>query len=282
MTSTVHQHRWPAAAGVTPQGRGIYLIHGIGEHAGRYQRLAQQLSELGYDVGAHDHPGHGKSAGKRGVLNSEYHLEETARAQLNAFSQETDATPILFGHSLGGLVAASMVLNLDVQVAGLILSAPAFAPFISPYNKLKLRVLNFVAPKFTQQLPYKAHFLTHDEEEQQRGRADPLNHRYKSASIVTWLVSVGKRTFNKAPQLSVPTLVLIAGEDVVVNPETMKTFVERAPKQFITERTYADFRHEILNETADRREQVHSDIKSWLANCGLDSNALEGQDTPHE
>lgn len=264
MTSTVYQHRWHAAAGATPQGRGIYLIHGIGEHAGRYQRLAQQLCELGYEVGAHDHPGHGKSAGKRGVIDSDFHLEETAAAQFAEFAQETGSTPILFGHSLGGLVAASMVLNLEVEVAGLILSAPAFAPFISPYNRIKLKVLNLLAPKFTQQLPYTAHFLTHDEQEQHKGRTDPLNHRYKSASIVTWLVNIGKLTLEKAPQLNVPTLVLIAGEDVVVNPEAMQIFVERAPAQMITKETYPDFRHEILNETIDRRAQVHADIEKWL------------------
>nr|MBX2837283.1 lysophospholipase [Gammaproteobacteria bacterium] len=69
MSAAVHQHRWSPNAGVTVKNTGVYLLHGTGEHAGRYTRLVEALTTMGFMVGSHDHPGHGLSQGKRGVIN---------------------------------------------------------------------------------------------------------------------------------------------------------------------------------------------------------------------
>ncbi len=264
MTGKIHTHRWYPSSLTDEPAKGVYLLHGIGEHAGRYERLANRLTNMGYIVGAHDHPGHGESAGKRGVLMSASELELVGSAQLAEFAREIDAKPYLFGHSLGGLVAASMVLNHDVDVAGLMLSAPAFEPFVSRWNRTKLALLNTVAPRFHQQLAYEAHKLTHDETEQQMGTNDPLNHRYKSASIVVWLIRVGRLTLSKANRITVPTLILMAGDDVVVKTDAIKRFAESVPAQYLTQHCYTGFRHEVLNETPERRNRVMDDIEHWL------------------
>jgi len=266
MASTIHRYRWQPAKEAVSQSRGVYLLHGIGEHAGRYERLANKLTGLGFVVGAHDHPGHGQSSGKRGVLDSKEHLETCAAKEFDAFRTETGSIPYLFGHSLGGLVATSMVLNHNVEVAGLLLSAPAYKPIISLSNRIKVAVLNLIAPRYTQQLPYHAHNLTHDTIEQEKGRSDPLNHRHKSASIITWLVAAGKRSIKQANKLDVPTLILIPGDDLVVDSQGVKDFINAAQSHYITEHYYPDFRHEVLNETPDRRQQVLADIEQWLAN----------------
>jgi len=265
MASTIHRYRWHPDSEIERQSRGIYLLHGIGEHAGRYERLANRLTALGYAVGAHDHPGHGKSAGKRGVLESKDQLETCATEQFDAFSAETGSTPFLFGHSLGGVAATSMVLNNNVAAAGLLLSAPAYKPIISMGNKIKLVILNLIAPRFAQELPYNAHYLTHDEIEQEKARNDPLNHQYKSASIISWLISTGKRSIEKANGLDVPALILIPGEDRVVDTQGTLDFINTAQPKLITECVYSDCRHELLNETPKRRQQVLVDIVQWLA-----------------
>jgi len=221
MVSTIHCYRWHPLREGPQQSRGIYLLHGIGEHAGRYERLANHLTKLGYEVGAHDHPGHGQSTGKRGVLESNTQLERCAAEQFDAFHSETGAVPFLFGHSLGGLVATSMVLSHDVKVAGLLLSAPAYRPIIS------------------------------------------LKHR--SAGIVTWIVDTGKRSIKQAGELSVPTLMLMPGQDVVVDSQGITDFISAAPQQYITEKFYPNCRHEILNETPERRRKAHTDIEQWLS-----------------
>ncbi len=265
MTSTIHRYRWHPHTQTERQTRGVYLLHGIGEHAGRYERLANRLTELGYEVGAHDHPGHGQSSGKRGVLDANDQLETCAAEQFDAFKRETGSTPFLFGHSLGGLTATSMLLNHKVKVSGLLLSVPAYTPLISRGNKFKLAVLNFIAPRFAQELPYNAHYLTHDKVEQERASNDPLNHRYKSASIITWLVNTGKRSIEQASNLDVSTLILIAGDDRVIDSQGIRHFINAAPKGLVTEHFYPDYRHEILNETPERRQQVLVDIEQWLA-----------------
>lgn len=264
MTATIESHRWHPPHDATPQKRGIYLLHGIGEHAGRYERFATFLTSLGYEVAAHDHPGHGKSSGKRGVIEHDNALVDVAADQFRVFEAETGSTPILFGHSLGGLVATSIVLQKKATVAALMLSAPAYAPFIGPVNKLKLRLLEMVAPRFAQQLPYNAELLTHDPHEQERGRQDPLNHRYKSASVVGWIVRAGSQCIASADTLNVQTLILVPGNDVVVDASQTQVFIDNAPDQLITARHYDNYLHEMLNETPDRREKVHADIEQWL------------------
>jgi len=265
MTGTIFSHRWHTTGELPRQNRGVYLLHGIGEHGGRYHRFASYLTSLGYEVAAHDHPGHGKSAGKRGVIFSDDELVDAAIEQFLAFKEETGATPILFGHSMGGLVASQMVLDKKLDVSGLILSAPAFSPFISPLNKFKLRLLEIIAPRFAQELPYDAANLTHDKHEQELGRNDPLNHRFKSASLVGWIVRAGRQAIDSAASLDTPTLILIPGSDVVVDKIQTQHFVDRAPADTLTVHHYEHYLHEVLNESVERRDQVTADIGKWLA-----------------
>lgn len=265
MTGTIYSHRWHPPSGVAPLNRGIYLLHGIGEHAGRYERFATFLTNLGYEVAAHDHPGHGRSEGKRGIISNDNALVDAATDQFRAFEQELGCTPILFGHSLGGLVATTMVLEKKVSVSALMLSAPAYAPFVSKFNKVKLKFLESIAPRFTQQLPYHAELLTHDPHEQELGRLDPLNHRYKSASIVGWIIRAGGQAIESASGLTVSTLILIPTDDAVIDGKQTQIFVENAPSEKITVRYYENYMHEVLNETPERRELVFADIKQWLA-----------------
>lgn len=269
MESTIHTHRWYPDSSTEFNGRGVYILHGIGEHAGRHERLAQHLCQLGYTVGAHDHPGHGKSAGERGVISYSGELEIEAAKQLVEFKKEVNGEVILFGHSLGGLAAASMVLNHKVSVAGLILSAPALKPLISPWNKFKLGLLKYIAPGFSQQLPYEAEKLTSDATEQQKGTNDPLNHRYKSVGIVLWLIEIGQLTLSRAHLINVPMLMLVAGDDLVVDAQACLQFSAAVSDTLRTEHLYEGYRHEVLNETPVKRERVLADITHWLHHAEL-------------
>jgi len=129
---------------------------------------------------------------------------------------------------------------------------------------MKLKILEVLAPRFTQQLPYNANLLTHDKQEQHLGATDPLNHRYKSASIVGWIVRTGRRAIASAQSLKVPTLILIPGLDEVVDASQTEVFIKRAPANLITEHRYPNCLHELLNETPERRDVVIADIKKWL------------------
>ncbi len=262
--NTIHVRRWHPEPGSTASGQSVYIVHGLGEHSGRYEPLALKLASLGYEVGAHDHPGHGKSTGKRGVVADERLLERVCAEQFTLFANETQSRPVLFGHSLGGVVATNIVLSEQVDARGLILSAPAFAPLISTINRYKVKLLQLIAPNFTQQLPYRADYLTHDVREQEKGSADELNHQYKSAGLITWLINAGRRAMDEAHTLKVKTLLLVPGADAVVDPDAAAQFMEKAPKEFTTLKVYEGFYHEPLNETEERRAVVFADIEAWL------------------
>ncbi|MEE9333071.1 MAG: alpha/beta fold hydrolase [Granulosicoccaceae bacterium] len=268
MTFSIHTHRW--RPGDAPrQSRGVYILHGAGEHGMRYDRFAKYLTGLGYVVGAHDHPGHGKSDGKRGIIVPEQSLVEHAAEKLKEFTQETGAAPILFGHSLGGVVAATVAFETKVPLAGLILSAPAFELSISPLNRFKLNAFNAIAPYHAQDLPYDPTRLTQDKIEQQIAIDDPLMHGFKSASYVVWLIKAGEAVFELAASLNVNTLLLIPEDDPVVSPDRAKEFAVNAPAAKIFVNCYPGYKHEVLNEMPERRNKVMSDIGEWLRNASL-------------
>lgn len=260
----IHTYRWNPPAHVQVKQTSVYLLHGTGEHAGRYEAFAKQLTDAGYRVGSHDHPGHGRSSGKRGVIDPPGAYCTQAVIQFMQFAKETDCTPILFGHSLGGLVACELVLDFALPVSGLILSAPPFAVMIRKRDWLQVKALAALAPTFTVQRPYSAKRLTHDEANQRQAEADPLNHGVKSASLVDWLLISGARQLRNANLLRVDSLLLIAGEDSVVDSAQSLSFAANAPEQHMTSKIYEGCRHEILNETPELVAPVYQDILAWL------------------
>jgi alpha-beta hydrolase superfamily lysophospholipase len=241
------------------------LLHGTGEHAERYAPFARRLADQGFVVGAHDHPGHGRSDGKRGLIDPPGALVTQAAIQIQSFALEIGRAPIVFGHSLGGTVATELLLQHGLDMQALMLSAPAFVPHMSALDRMKLNVLFQAAPTLCIELPYKASLLTSDVEQQAIANADPLIHGFKSASLIGWLVQSGRRSLELAETLNVDTLLLIAGADPVVDSAKIREFAERAPQDRISVHDYPDSLHELLNEVPAQREQVMQDIDQWLS-----------------
>ncbi|MBX2879415.1 MAG: lysophospholipase [Granulosicoccus sp.] len=260
----IHTHRWDPPEGISIKPVGVYLLHGVGEHAARYAPLAMRLAEQGYRVAAHDHQGHGRSAGKHGLIDPPGSLVTQAAIRIQEFAVETGNHPVLFGHSLGGVAATELVLQHGLPVSGLILSAPALVPRIQAWQKILLFTMNQVAPKLCIDFPYDPSYLTSDPEQQQSAKDDPLIHGVKSASLVQWLVQSGQRSLNLAHELDVDTLLLIAGEDKVVDSDRIREFARHAPDQKITVYDFDGAMHEILNETKAHREKAVTLIEQWL------------------
>jgi len=256
--------RWEPSADTPVNKHSIYLLHGAGEHAARYEHLATRLANAGFRVGAHDHRGHGKSDGKRGVIDPAGSLVTQAAIEYQKFAAQTDCQPVLFGHSMGGIVATELVLEHGLPVAGLILSAPAFVPYTRKRDRMQVNLLARLAPTMTVERAYDASKLTHDEQRRQQAEADPLNHGFKSASLVKWLLSSGERQLRNASQLNVDTLLLIAGSDPVVDSSKTQKFVDDAPVDKLTVHVYDGYLHEILNETPERSVRVFDDIERWV------------------
>ncbi len=254
---------WPIAAGETARGT-VLLVHGLGEHIGRYQHVAERLNAWGFAVRGYDQHGHGRSAGARGGLLADDQLP----ADLAAVIDDTrariggDQPLILLGHSMGGLVAARLVALGWRRVDGLVLSSPALDAGMTPLQQALVRVLVRVAPTLRLGNGLDARYLSHDAAVVAAYRADPLVHDRISARLARYIATTGPAVISAAPHWSVPTLLLYAGDDRLVNPGGSAAFAQAAPAAVVTVRRFSSHWHELFNEV-DRAE-VFEVLHDWL------------------
>ena len=242
----------------------VLLVHGLGEHAGRYDHVARRLNDWGFAVRGYDQYGHGESGGVRGGLPSDQRLLDDLADVVDSTRARMprDAPLILFGHSLGGLLAARLVA-MDVRpVQGLVLSSPALDPGLNAFQKLLLALLSRIAPDLCVPNGIDPKNISHDPMVVQAYRNDPLIHRRISGRLARFIVQTGVDTQARASSWSVPTLLLYAGEDKLVSPAGSRAFAAAAPKQMVTSHCFEAMYHEIFNEV--ERESVFSQLKTWL------------------
>ncbi len=244
----------------------VIIIHGMGEHGGRYRAFAEYLAGLGLQSYLPDLRGFGRSDGKRACVRKFSDFHEDLHALQSWVSRTNKETPIfLLGHSLGGLVASSYLsLTPHPKVTGLVLSSPLFGIAIPvPFWKHWTAIFaSYLFPDHTEANHVDPSLLTHDAEILHNYEKDPLIfHR-----ISTRLYRELQRTLNEkdriARDLKSPVLTLQAGEDFIVSKvETLQFYnkIETSEKEF---EVYDGFYHEILNEV--HRDTVYSRIGLWI------------------
>ena len=254
---------WPLAYGRTLRGV-VLLVHGLAEHAGRYDHLARRLNNWGFAVRGYDQYGHGESSGVRGGLPHEQRLLDDLADVLDSTRARMDpATPlILFGHSLGGLVAARFVSLQPGSVDGLVLSSPALDPGLGFWQKLLLAVLLRLAPDLCVRNGLDPRLISHDAAVVRAYQQDPLIHDRISGRLAHFIVKAGAATRALAAQWRVPTLLLYAGDDHLVSPAGSRDFAAAAPAGVVTAHCFEGAYHEIFNEL--EREPVFEQLKRWL------------------
>lgn len=255
---------WPLDKGPV---RGVVLIvHGLGEHAWRYDALALKLNSWGFAVRAYDQYGHGESMGQRGALPSaDRLLQDLAEVVDESRARMHDETPlIVLGHSMGGLVAARFVALGMRRLEGLVLSSPVLDPGLSVFQKLLLAVLPPLAPNLRVGNGLNPDFISHDPQVVARYKADPLVHDRISARLAAFIAHGGPATIARASQWTLPTLLLFAGDDKLVNPAGSRAFSSAAPADVVTTHCFETLYHEIFNEAEPAREQVLAHLKAWL------------------
>jgi alpha-beta hydrolase superfamily lysophospholipase len=246
--------------------RQVVIVHGLGEHAGRYQQTAEQLLALGCDVLAYDQYGHGKSQGKRGHLASDDQLLEHLRDVWRAIEPAAPTRRILLGHSLGGLLAAAAVARGFVQPDALVLSSPALAVDMAAWQRAAVRWLPRLVPNLTLGNGLNADYLSHDRRVVEAYRQDTLVHDRICARLGAFVANAGEQVLQQAPQWHVPTLLLYAGEDRLVSPRGSDAFASVAPRARVTSKRFDGLYHEIFNE-ADAAP-VFKALADWLAVAG--------------
>jgi len=261
---------WPASADVArPAAPLVLLVHGLGEHAGRYAHLAARLNAAGYSVRAYDQYGHGKSSGSRGGLARDAqlieHLGEIAAATLSL--KENAGRPlVLIGHSLGGLVVASAVMRGLITPRLLVMSSPALAVDMAAWQRVAVKTIPKFAPNLTLSNGLDPQILSHDPRVVAEYLADPLVHDRICARLGAFVAHEGAAVSAQAASWSTPTLLLYAGDDRAVSPRGSKEFAAAAPSAVVSAQCFAQMYHEIFNEPD--AEEVFRTLETALAAVG--------------
>ena len=244
----------------------IVLAHGLGEHSGRYARLADALVNAGHAVYALDHRGHGRAPGPRANIGRFEHLVSDFGAFAGrAARQHPDAPVFLLGHSMGGAVAFATALRLPGAVRGVVLSAPALAAAddASGARKTLARVLSTIAPG-TGVWRIDPALVSRDRAIVQAYTADPLvHHGAIPARTVVELLDAMEGFLFQAPKLRLPSLVLHGTQDALVPVDAVRPVYQALDVQKRTIKYYEGLAHEVFNEP--ERAQVIADLLQWLA-----------------
>lgn len=254
---------WPIPSGVTLRGV-VIIVHGLGEHAGRYDHVARKLNAWGFAVRGYDQCGHGESGGAPGSLPTDTRLlDDLADIVDSTRSRMVGGTPlILLGHSMGGLVVGRFVSLAIRKVDALVMSSPALNPGLSGFQKFLLAVLPRFAPNLRVGNGVKPQFISHDPAVVKAYRSDRLVHDRISARLAKFIADAGPATVAAAPGWKVPTLLMFAGDDRLLNPQGSRDFAAAAPGDVVTSVCFDKLYHEIFNEL-DATE-VFQTLQRWL------------------
>jgi alpha-beta hydrolase superfamily lysophospholipase len=246
----------------------VAIVHGLGEHCGRYAALASDLVKQRYTVVSLDLPGHGEAPGSRGDIPSWPQLRDQIvpamfTASRGVPGQPLDLPVILLGHSMGGVIALDHALAHPRGLLAVVTSAPGLRTKMPPWWKLVLaNVANVAMPAagFPHGLDMTG--ISRDPEVMKARAADPLMHDKISPRLYFALAEAQQRVLREARKLQVPTLLQQGAADRVIDPRGALEFNAAAPHGMARLITYKDAYHEIYNDLA--REEVIRDLVGWM------------------
>jgi alpha-beta hydrolase superfamily lysophospholipase len=258
---------WPA----TGAARGLaVLVHGLGEHSGRYEHVAEALNARGFAAVGYDHRGHGRSPGQRGGVPSEECLCADLGRVIYAARHDHPGPLAIVGHSLGGLIAARFVAE-GLQptpapwwrpVDALVLSSPALDAGTSALQKLLLATVAPLLPDLAVGNGLRPGWISRDPAVVREYVADPLVHDRVTGRLGRFIARQGPQVLAAAPRWTTPTLLMWAGDDHCVAPRGSAAFAAAAPAGVVTAREWPHLSHEIFNEP--ERAAVLRTMLDWL------------------
>jgi alpha-beta hydrolase superfamily lysophospholipase len=264
---TLQLREWPV-----PDARGtVVIVHGLGEHIGRHANVAARLNADGWHVVGHDQRGHGASEGARGALGHADALLADLALVIDSARSRRPGPLVLLGHSLGGLIVSRFVLGTpgaawQREVDALVMSSPALDPGMNAFQKGLLAVLGPLAPNLAVHNGLQPAWISRDPAVVKAYIDDPLVHDRITPRLVRFILDSGATVRQRAPQWTVPTLLIYAGSDRCVAPAGSRAFAAAAPKHVVTTREFEPLFHEIFNEP--EKSDVFDTLCGWLAARG--------------
>ncbi len=238
----------------------VIVVHGLGEHAGRYGRLIKMLNDEGFAVYAFDWPGHGKSDGKRGHAK----MEDGIRT-IDEIIDEIGARPFIFGHSLGGLTAIRYAEMKPDAIRGIVTSAPALAnrKGVSKFSVGLAKFLGMILPSVTMNNTIIPSTLSRNSEEVERYINDPLVHDRISLALARDLFIHIEKAHENAEDITAPILILNGTADVLAPIEGARKFMQELKVEDKTLKEFDGAYHEIF-EDPEWAGKFYETIAGWI------------------
>ena len=245
----------------------LLIIHGLHEHSGRYQHLAEFFTGKGYGVYGFDYIGHGKSDGPRSFVTDFSSFTEALPQCLNLIQERHANVPIYLDvHSLGGLIGAISLIDLQDNFSGAIFSGPLVVvpDFVSDLTLKMGNILSTLFPKL-RLIGVDKDGLSRDPQVVSDYRNDPLVFTGKSTVRISSVINDGiSYLAEHGSKITIPLLIMHGGQDQICNPSGstyLHNLVSSQQNELII---YDELFHEIYNEP--EQETVFNDLYNWLVN----------------
>ena len=254
--------------GWLPDGKAkavLFLVHGLGEYVGRYTNLVNHFVPLGYAIYGVDHLGHGKSEGEREML---HRFEDYITPLETFYKMVTGWQPgipvFIYGHSMGGLIAAYYLLDHQADFKGAILSAAAVKvpENVTAFTVTMGKLLSAIAPK-AGVLGLDTANLSHDQAVVDAYNSDPLVFHGKTpARLSAEMLRAMTRVSAEINHVTLPVFILNGSGDRLVDPSAGQMLFDKIGSTDKTRKLYDGLYHEVHNEP--QRELLFADLSSWL------------------
>ena len=261
-TSHLYQQTWKPDAQIRA---AVLLIHGLGEHSGRYVHVADHLTRRGFAVFTLDHYGHGKSDGHTGFVERFSVYLDGVDALLEKAKAEHPSLPLfLLGHSMGGLIAATWLLKNTDAVRACVLSGPALKTDQAPPAFLLAlnRLLSALVPTLPM-IQLDASGVSRDPAVVEAYVNDPLVfHGKLTARLIAELSATMADTLSRAAEIRTPLIIMHGEQDLLTSPAGSQEMFDGVSSEDKTLKLYPGLYHEIFNEP--EQDAVLADMSAWL------------------
>ncbi|CAM3610352.1 alpha/beta hydrolase [Smaragdicoccus niigatensis] len=258
-----HIH-WQAWIPENPPIGVVVFSHGVGEHGGRYDWVAQQLASHGYASYAIDHQGHGKSGGKRCNIDSMDGVVADLHTLIGIAGDKNHGLPVyLLGHSMGALISMQYMSGSPAALRGLILSGAAVEITVgSALERLAASILSRLAPNLGV-VAIEPSQVSRDPAVVHDYANDPLNHHGQvPARTGAEILKTAENLESRLPRIELPLLILQGTGDQIVSPSSGQILADTVSSTDLTFKAYDGLYHEVLNEP--EKETVMRDVIEWL------------------